>query len=140
MELDHFVIESSLDLYIASSGSTSRHDASSQSETPVTSAAPPAADADSSLDLASDVLDVFDVLPASLVLTSDTCFKPIHADSEDCEERLPHAEYIDEQVLFLDLQDWTPISHSPSSPFACDDLDPMAALLAFNASCTSPCK
>ena len=97
MELDHFVIGSSLDPY----ASPFR-----ENEQNVSPAAPPAAVPDSPFDaFTADVLD-FEV-SANLILPN-TCFKPIAADGQPfdlCNEE-------EDGVLFLDLEDWDSLRRS----------------------------
>lgn len=124
MELDHFVIESSLAELCSSPCRENEQNASP--------AAPPAPLPDSPFPAFADVLD-FDV-SANLILPN-TCFKPITTDGRTFD----NSEEGDE-VLFLDLEDWTPCEDPHISSLYDQELDPMSALLAFNASCTSPCK
>lgn len=125
MELDHFVIGSSFD------ASTS-HDCE-QNDSP---AAPPADVPDSpnfNGFTADEVLD-FEV-SANLILPN-TCFKPISADGQTFDL----SNEAEDGILFLDLEDWSSCEDpNISCLYDLPDLDPMAALLAFNASCTSPC-
>ena len=128
MELDHLVIETSFDLCCSP-------------ESTQNGSAPPVSISDSSLtdSFAIDVLD-FEGPSTGEVILPASCLKPITGFEEQDFE--PECS---DEVLFLDLQDWTPCygEEDPSISSLCvgTDLDPMAALLAFNASCVSPsCK